>query len=175
LKVVRKATMFLICLAALPVLAAIQRIAPVVDDPYAPLKLYDGKWDSTTTTGPKEVIRIENHCTKTGLFFVCEQALNGKTEQLTVFLPVAKTVSGGEEYRVNGLSADASSAGSWNKLTIEGDRWVYSWEDTDGGKKVSWRNVNQFSGTDKIHFEIQRSDDGATWKTLKGGNEMRVQ
>jgi hypothetical protein len=97
LKVVRKATMLLIFVAALPVLAAIQRIAPVADDPYAPLKLYDGKWDSTTTIGPKEVIRIENHCARTGLFFVCEQAVNGKTEALTVFLPVAKMV------RVNGL------------------------------------------------------------------------
>ena len=167
--------MLLIFVAALPVLAAIQRIAPVADDPYAPLKLYDGKWDSTTTIGPKEVIRIENHCARTGLFFVCEQAVNGKTEALTVFLPVAKMVSGGEEYRVNGLSADASPAGGWNKLTIEGDRWVYSWEDKDSGKKASWRNVNQFSGTDKIHFEIQRSDDGATWKTVKGGDEIRVQ
>ena len=97
MKVVRKATMLLIFVAALPVLAAIQRIAPVADDPYAPLKLYDGKWDSTTTIGPKEVIRIENHCARTGLFFVCEQAVNGKTEALTVFLPVAKMV------RVNGL------------------------------------------------------------------------
>lgn len=152
-----------------------QQRALAAGDPYAPLRLYEGKWDSTTTIGEKEVVRIENHCTKTGFFFVCEQVVNGKTEALTVFLPIAKTVSGGEEYKINGLLADASPPGAWNKLTIDADRWVYSWEDTDSGKKVSWRNVNQFSGTDRIHFEIQRSDDGATWKTVKGGDEVRVQ
>jgi len=101
--------------------------------------------------------------------------VNGKTEALTVFLPMAKMLSGGEEYEINALSSDATPPGGWNKLTIEADRWVYSWEDAGSGKKVFWRNVNQFSGTDRIHFEIQRSDDGATWKIVKGGDEVRLQ
>jgi len=138
------------------------------------LALYDGKWDSTTTIGEKESVHIENHCARTGLFFVCEQLLNGKTASLAVFLPVAKMASGGEEYKITGLSADGNAPGGWNKLIIDGDRWVYSWENTDEGRKVFWRNVNQFSGANKIHFEIQRSDDEATWKTVKGGDEVRV-
>jgi hypothetical protein len=170
---IKVATVF-IFVGALPVFGGMQRKASVADDPYAPLALYEGKWDSTTTIGEKESLGIENHCTRTGLFFVCEQMLNGKTGSLAVFLPVAKMASGGEEYKITGLSADGSAPGGWNMLTIEGDRWVYSWENTDEGKKVFWRNVNQFSGANKIHFEIQRSDEGVTWKTVKGGDEVRV-
>jgi hypothetical protein len=80
----------------------------------------------------------------------------------------------GEEYRIQALVADASPAGDWGKLTIEGDKWVYAWESIDAGKKTHWRNVNTFSGTDKIHFEIQSSDDGSTWKTQNSGDEQRA-
>ncbi len=145
------------------------------NDPYNALKLYEGKWDSTTTIGEKESIRIENHCAQTGRFFVCEQVVDGKTVGLVVFLPVAKEPSGGEEYKTTGLSPDDGSSGGWNKMTIEGDRWIYSWEHTnEAGKKILWRNVNQFFGTAKIHFEIQRSEDGKNWTTIKGGDETRV-
>jgi hypothetical protein len=174
MRVNRKTAMVVILVGALPVFGTMQRKAVVADDPYAPLALYDGKWDSVTTIGEKESVRIENHCARTGLFFVCEQMLNGKTGSLAVFLPVTRMASGGEEYKITGLSADGSAPAGWNKLTIDGNRWVYSWEDSENGKRVFWRNVNQFSGADKIHFEIQRSDDEATWKTVKGGDELRV-
>ncbi len=154
----------------------IEASAVGITDPYAALKLYEGKWDSTTTTGEMESIRIENHCAQTGRFFVCEQGVDGKTVGLVVFLPVAQATNGGEEYKTTGLSPDDGSSGGWNKMTIEGDRWTYSWEHTnDAGKKILWRNVNHFFGTAKIHFEIQRSEDGKEWKTVKGGDEIRVQ
>ena len=147
--------------------------ATVADDPYAPLKLYDGKWD-VAMAGEKGPTRLENHCAKTGLFYACEQVVNGKTGALVIFLPFARTATGGEEYRTQALLADASPAGDWGKLTIEGDKWVYAWESTDAGKKTFWRNINTFSGTDKIHFEIQRSDDGSAWKTQNSGDEQRA-
>jgi hypothetical protein len=146
----------------------------VADDPYAPLRLYDGKWEIRTSGPEKNEMQVENHCLKTGLFFVCEQVVKGKSEGLLVFLPVAKMASSGEEYRTQSLDADASPAGEWGKLAIEGDRWVYSWENKDGEKKMYWRNVNTFAGTDKIHFEVQRSDDGSTWKMHKSGDEQRL-
>lgn len=150
------------------------RGATAAEDPYAPLRLLDGKWDILPAAGAKESMHLENHCAKTGLFMACEQVVNGKSAALVVFLPKAKTASGGEEYRTQGLLADASPAGDWSKLTIEGDRWVYTWESTDSGKKVFWRNINIFSGTDKIHFEITRSDDGTDWKLQKSGEEQRA-
>ena len=70
-------------------------------------------------------------------------------------------------------SKDAKGGGDWNKLTIEGDKWYYTWESTDDGKKTLWRNVNTFGGKDHIHFEIQHSADGADWMTEKQGNDVR--
>lgn len=148
--------------------------ASTSDDPYAPLRLYDGKWDMAPSGDAKDAMHLENHCTKTGLFFVCEQIVGGKTGGLLVFLPVAKMANGGEEYRTQALAPDASPGGEWGKLTIEGDRWIYSWENLKNGKKVYGRTVNIFTGTDKIHFEVQSSDDGQAWKVQKSGDEERV-
>jgi hypothetical protein len=174
MKMHRTAAMLLVSGVILQgLMAAASGGASVADDPYAPLKLYDGKWD-VAMAGEKVPTRLENHCAKTGLFFACEQVVNGKTGALVIFLPFAKTASGGEEYRTQALRADASPAGDWGKLTIEGDKWVYAWESTDAGKKVYWRNINLFSETDKIHFEIQRSDDGSAWKTQNSGDEQRA-
>ena len=146
--------------------------APTVWGCEAQLKLYDGKWDVTTTLGGSGVDHLENHCTRTGLFFVCEQIFNGKSQALVIFLPVATLASGGEEYRNMGLPADASSSGGWGKVTIKGDNWTYFWETGAGEKKVQWRNADQFSGTDKIHFEIQSSEDGTTWKQARPGMKL---
>ena len=143
------------------------------DDPYAALKLYDGKWLVMPTDGPKEGVHLENHCAKTGLFFACEQMVNGKTVALVIFQPTAKLPTGGEEYRSTTVTPESGPSGSWNGLTIEGDRWVYTWDDTESGKKTFYRNINTFSGPDKIHFEIQHSDDGKTWKKQKDGDETR--
>jgi len=163
------------CTAALAgVFLVAKNNAAVADDPYAPLKLYDGKWDVMMTSAGKDVTRLEDHCVKTGLFFECEQVVDGKPRALVVFLPFAKTSTGGEEYRTQVLRPDATTPGNWEKLTIEGDRWVYSWETTESGKKLHWHNINTFSGPDKIHFEIQSSEDEKTWKTQNSGDEQRV-
>jgi hypothetical protein len=146
---------------------------PMDDAAYTPLKLYEGKWLVAPAAGEKEPARFENHCARTGLFFVCEQVVPGKPGALVVFLPVAKTEAG-YEYHTTSLSTDASPAGDWGKLTIQGSRWVYSWDSTSDGKKIRWRNTNTFSGPDQIHFEISRSDDDQTWKTVKSGDEHRI-
>ena len=147
----------------------------VTGDPYAPLQLYDGKWDIAVSDTSQKIVHLENHCEKTGLFFVCEQVVNGKPEALVVFLPLPNSSAGtAQEYRMQALNADASPAGEWSKLTIDGDRWVYSWESTEGGKKSSWRNINTFTGTDQIHYEIQRLEAPNAWKTVKSGQENRL-
>ena len=147
--------------------------AAVDEAAYTPLMLYDGKWEVNPSGDEKEPPRFENHCAQTGLFFVCEQVVPGKPGALIVFLPVAKTEAG-YEYHTKALVTDSSPAGDWGKLTIEGQRWVYSWENTNDGKKTLWRNVNTFTGSDQIHFEIQRSEDGQNWTTVKSGDEHRV-
>jgi hypothetical protein len=143
-------------------------------DAYAPLQLYDGSWDAETS-GAKESapMHISNHCTKTGVFFVCEQVINGKSEDLVVFLPTGAS-GATQHYRTMGLRVNADKPGDWGNLEISGERWIYSSEDTENGAKVYWRTVNVFSGKDKIHFEIQRSAEGKTWETKSSGDERRV-
>ena len=123
----------------------------------------------------KEAVKmhIANHCERTGVFFVCEQMINGKSEDLVVFLPTG--VSGTTFiYKTAGLSVSGEAPGDWGKLEIQGERWTYSSEDTEKDAKVYWRTINLFSGPDKIHFEVQRSNDGATWETKRTGEERRT-
>jgi hypothetical protein len=144
------------------------------NDPYAALRLYDGKWDLVPADSTQKPTHLVNHCAKTGSFFACEQVVDGKSVALVVFLPLENTGGNGQEYRTDALLADASAPGDWSTLTIVGSRWVYAWEDRKDGKKTYWRNINVFSGPDAIHFEIQRSDDGAAWTTRQSGDERRV-
>ncbi len=149
----------------------------VAADPYAPLRLYEGRWDAVTSGGdkPADTVHIENHCAKAGEFFTCNQVINGKSAALVVFLPLHALENGGYAYHNQALRAEGDGPGTWGNLEIVGDRWVYSSDETDKGKKIYWRTVNVFSGPDKIHFEIQRSEDGAKWDTTMSGNEARVQ
>jgi hypothetical protein len=150
--------------------------AALPSDPYAPLRLYDGKWDLVPASSGKaaESVHLENYCAKVGEFFACDQIVNGKNTALVVFLPVGPLENGGYAYRNQALWMERSGAGSWGNLEIVGDRWVYSSEETDNGKKIYHRTNNVFSGNDKIHFEVQRSDDGVKWTTTMSGDEARV-
>jgi hypothetical protein len=145
-------------------------------DPYAPLRLYDGKWDLVPASAdkPAEAVHIENHCAKAGQFFTCNQFVNGKNMALVVFLPQHSLENGGYTYRNQALRPEGDDPSTWGKLEIVGDRWVYSSEATDNGKKTYWRTTNIFSGADKIHFEVQRSEDGAKWATTMSGDEAWV-
>jgi hypothetical protein len=176
MKLCKEGVIFLVCaLVLMQVVSVPVAAAPANRDPYATLKLYDGKWDLAASGAEQKITHIENHCSRTGLFFVCEQIVNGKSEALVVFLPLLDSSAGAaQEYRMQALIADASPGGEWSKLTIDGDRWVYSWESTEGGKKISWRNINTFSGPDKIHYEVQRLAPDNSWKTEKSGDERRV-
>src|ERR1700690_4278040 len=79
------------------------------NDAYEPLKLYDGKWEVSVAKPEKRIDQLENHCARTGTFFVCGQIVNGKTGALVVFLPTGKTSTGAQEYRMQVLRVDAST------------------------------------------------------------------
>jgi hypothetical protein len=146
---------------------------PVGADAYAPLELYNGSWDSKTIGAkPASPVHLTNHCAKTGVFFACEQVVDGKSEDLVVFLPTGAT-AGTQHYRTQALSAGADKPGDWGELAITGDRWVYSGHGSDKGVTTYWRTINKFSGPDRIHFETQRSKDGQTWETTQQGDEQR--
>ncbi len=156
--------------------AGAAKTASLADDPYAPLRLYDGKWDALTAGGnkPADPVHLENRCAKAGEFFACNQIVGGKNTALVVFLPLHALENGGYAYRNQALRVEGDAPGTWGNLEIVGDRWVYSSEETDKGKKTYWRTTNVFSGPDKIHFEVQRSEDGVNWTTQVSGDESRA-
>ena len=150
--------------AAWPALAA-------PDDPYAPLKLYAGQWRVTPKGGA--AARVDNHCARTGVFFACEQIVDGKPADLVVFIPKGHTAKG-QAYRTQALDADGATAHPWSDLTIDGDNWVYSNEKADEGQPLHRRTLNRFTGPDHIHFDVQSSTDGLTWTTQASGDEQTV-
>ena len=156
--------------------AAPAKTASLAADPYAPLRLYDGKWDVLPANGakPADSVHIENHCGKVGEFFACNQFVNGKNVALVVFLPTHPLENGGYAYRNQAVRVKGDDPSSWGNLEIAGNSWVYSSSETDKGKKVYWRTTNVFSGPDKIHFEVQRSEDGTNWETKMSGDEARA-
>jgi hypothetical protein len=151
--------------------------ASLAPDPYAPLRLYDGKWEVRVDSKdkPADPVRIENHCARAGDYFVCNQFMAGKNIALVVFLPVHPLENGGYAYRNQALRTEGENTGAWGDLAITGDRWLYSSDETDKGMKTHWQTVNVFSGKDKIHFEIRKSDDGVKWTTSMSGDEARVE
>ncbi len=149
-------------------------LAAVDSAAYAPLKLYDGSWDTVVGSGADaKHVHLTNHCAQTGRFYVCEQVIEGKSQALIIFLPQAaqgKT----QRYRMQALTIGMEKPGDWGDLEISGDRWEYPSTEEENGAKVYWRTVNVFSGPDKIHFERQRSADGKTWQTTMSGDERRL-
>lgn len=152
------------------------KAASLARDPYAPLRLYDGKWDVQPAGGdkPVEAVHLENHCAKVGEFFACNQFVNNKNKALVVFLPLHPLENGGYLYRNQALRPEGDDPSNWGSLEITGDRWVYSSDNTDKGKKTYWQTINVFSGADKIHFEVRRSEDAIKWATTMSGDEARA-
>jgi hypothetical protein len=129
-------------------------------DPYEALKAMDGHWIATTVGGRTQT--IDNHCARTGLFFVCEQAVGGKPAALVVFLPKSR----GEiklEFRTQTLTAAGDRAGPWRDLIIDGDHWTYADLEKRLGVKRRERTVITHSGPDFMRAEIQATKDGETW------------
>jgi hypothetical protein len=162
----------LLCCASF--LTASSHASTADPDPYEPLKLYDGGWQVKVTLPEKKPDHLMNHCARTGTFFSCEQEVNGKTTALVIFLPIGKSDSGGLEYRTLVALPDAGKPGDWGRLVIDGNTWTYSWTEKNGEKIVAARNVNHFKDNDHIHFELQRMEDGANWKTEMAGDEERA-
>ena len=157
----------ILCLMALA--AAVPAGAAMRLDPVTVLA---GRWALTMDRAARSSV-LQNHCAQTGVFYACEQRLDGKTIALVVYLPV-RTDGPLKSYRTQTLQADATRPGPWYYLTIADDRWTYSPNDPADPTQARDRIVNQFSGRDHIHFEVQTSLDGKIWKTTAAGVETRL-
>lgn len=133
---------------------------------YAALTTYAGTWSVVRSRGKPAI--VVNSCARTGLFFVCEQSLDGVAKALVVFLPRGPG-DGGETYRTQTLGADGAEPGHWFSLRIKGADWTY----TPEGAEPRERTLNHVIDVDHIRFEVQKKV-GADWKTTLSGDETRV-
>ncbi len=135
-------------------------------DAYTPLEVYGGAWN--VVSGKGKALTVRNTCARTGLFYVCEQALDGVSKALVVFLPQGSN-DNGAIYRTQTLGADGAEPGHWFHLTIKGAEWVYAPEGVDPRE----RTLNHVIDADHIRYEIEKRTK-AGWRTTSSGVETRI-
>ena len=148
--------------ASLSALALTTTSFAASDEAYAPLKYYAGTWTVVSSRGKTST--VVNSCARTGLFYVCEQSIDGAAKALVVFLP-----QGGGRYRTQTLGANGAEPGHWFSLTIKDADWLY----TPEGVAPRERTRNHFIDADHIHFDVQRKS-GEAWKTTLSGDATRL-
>ncbi len=151
------------------------RPAKVLNPPaveYGPLLNYDGEWQmKKDNPGPNDKpVTMDNDCVRTGAFVVCEQNVEGQAPSLDVFTYAGEP----GRYYASPLDIKGNPLGRGD-LTIDGDVWTYSSQETKNGKTTYYRTVNEFSdGNEKIKFRVEESADGRTWKTTMSGVETMI-
>ena len=161
-------TLAALALCAIPsVFASAQAKQTFPDAVYAPLWNYNGTWTVNIPGRPADT--LINHCTRPGLFFVCEQNVNGSTAALVVFIPL----DADGHYRTSPIQKDGTAIGPGD-LEIKGNHWTFIGKSEDGGKVTWYRTTNDFTDDSHIHFEQSQSTDKTHWDVQRTGNEVRT-
>lgn len=154
--------------SALGLVLLLSPITHVTPDPvYDPLRLYEGTWVMTPTGGGAPTT-IANDCGRIGRFYGCQQTVNGKTGGVILFIP--RDTAG--KYFTQGIAPDGTALGR-GELTITGPHWMYLGHAGSGDSVTYYRTTNDFSGSDRIHFELATSHDGTNWTVTHSGDEQR--
>jgi hypothetical protein len=137
------------------------------DSVYAPLWNYNGTWKVTIQGKPPDT--LINHCARTGLFFACEQNVNGSSGALVVFVPIDTE----GHYRTNPITKDGTAIGPGD-LEIKSNHWTYIGKSEENGKTTWYRTTNDFTDDSHIHFEQSQSTDKIHWEVQRTGDEVRT-
>ncbi|MBV9296525.1 MAG: hypothetical protein JO145_13230 [Acidobacteriaceae bacterium] len=143
------------------------RAADTSDATYGPLWLYNGAWQ--VTQDGKNPEELKNECALVGIYFACQQIVNGKPSELLIFVPANKP---GHYYTQSVMPQ--GRAGGRGDLEISGDRWTYTSTWDEGGKTTYYRTTNVFTGKTRIHFEQAESSNNKDWKVTSSGDEVHI-
>lgn len=137
---------------------------------------YAGSWKShivhVTTAYSKarvEDTALTNECWRSAGYVACDQIVSGVSSALIVFTYDAKH----RLYHSYGVPPDGSPANRGD-LIITGTTWTFPWQDTDKGKRVYVRIINQFTDPDTIQFREEYSLDNRRWIVTARGIERRT-
>ena len=145
--------------------AAVAQTFP--DSVYAPLWNYNGTWKVTIQGKPPDT--LINHCARTGLFFACEQNVNGSPAALVVFIPIDAE----GHYKTSPVTKDGTAIGPGD-LEIKDNHWTYLGKSEEGGKTTWYRTTNDFTDDSHVHFEQSQSTDKINWQVQRTGDEVRT-
>ncbi|MFZ0595164.1 MAG: hypothetical protein WAM39_32175 [Bryobacteraceae bacterium] len=139
--------------------------------PPSPLWLYQGSWQVThpNAGAPGEPYQLTNDCAQLGLYFACQQSVNGKPVRLLIMISTDKP----GHFHTQTILPEGRATGL-DDLEISGNQWVFTSSRREGGKTTYYRTINTFSGKNKIHFEQAESTDGKQWTTKSSGDEAKV-
>jgi hypothetical protein len=132
--------------------------------PYDSLRLFEGTWQ-VHKKGAADADRLENQCALLGIYFGCQQTLNGKMAALVLYIP--RETPG--TYYTQAVLPDGTAVGR-GELEIKGDHWTFLSHNAD----TTYRTTNVFAGKDRIRFEHSESKEGNEWKVTGSGEEIRV-
>jgi len=145
-------------------------------DGIAAIEGYKGTWklraDSLNTAHSKaghDENEIRNDCWRSGSYYACNQYVDGDSKILLVFtFDAAKKI-----YTSYLVPADGSAAASGH-LEIQGDTWIYPWENNEDGHTVYYRVVNVFKSPRSIEYRREFSTDKVNWVVMAHGSEVRT-
>ncbi len=106
-------------------------------------------------------------------YLVCDQKVQtpaGPSNDLSIYTYDEKE----HTYQFFGLSRNNGNVRR-PKLTIAGNRWIYSSAfDDNSGKHVQVRTTNEFTSATTLNFKTEYSLDGAHWLLMVSGSSHRV-
>lgn len=122
------------------------------------LELWVGHWRTEGTKGTPFSVDDECAWLPNRGFVVCDQMINGKTNQLLILT----YDSADKIYRASSLGTDRDPV--VGRATINGKIWTTSGEFDSNGKKTLIKDMVDFSHTDyRSDTEMVSDDGGAHW------------
>lgn len=141
-----------------------------------PLEVLAGTWvadgqtfDTEYSKAGKDSSTLHNDCWQSGMFYVCDQIVDGDSKALILFVAGEKA---GTFVSYGIVPPNPANAG---QLVISGNTWAYGGV-IAGAQPPYWRTLNEFAnaaGTVTIHYKVQFSKDGQSWISTKEGVETR--
>ena len=140
------------------------------------ISAYAGTWksqieslDTPHSKADHEETSLRNDCWKSGGYFACNQYVNGESKVLIVFT----CDSAGHACTSYQVPPDGSEPGS-GKLLIDGNTWIFPWQQTEHGKTTYYRVVNVFKSPTQIEYRREFSPDKTNWTIMARGNEVKL-
>jgi hypothetical protein len=161
---VRAIVLFLLVLA--PAAYGADKPADVA---YKPLWTYQGTWLVTHAgASAAKPDRLVNDCALVGLYFTCQQSVDGKTGGLLIIIPADSA----GHYYTQTVMPEGRATGR-DDLEISGNKWTFTSRRLEYGKSKYYRSIYTFADHNHIHFEQAQSADGTHWTAKASGDQVR--